>query len=579
LATIRQNCTDLWTAVFPAAVLAGRPWGARPQVRAVLTNRRRRWAGNRFARRELADKTAGVSYPADVPVLSDDVVTLRALRPADIPGVVEQCNDPDSIRWTSVPVPYGEQQAAEWISSLVPAGWNDDRDLCFAVEHAGRFGGSVSLRPDSDGNAELAFGLTATARGKGVATRAVRLLLEWGFGQRGFPVVHWRANVGNWGSRRVAWAVGFHFGATIPKLLSQRGDRVDAWTGWLGADDRRRPRAPWFENPVLETPRLRLRSWRDDEIDRISSARTTEATAHFLPYIPQPFHADRARGLLARVREQASTGTRFNWCVADAETDLGLANITLFDLIDDPQDRRGELGYWTHPDAQGRGVTSEAVRRVAEWYFTPATAGGFGGLRLAIRTAGTNEAARRVAESAGFRWAGTERAAFALGDGTLDDQVLYDRLASDPVSPGSGPRTAGQVASGVVGGALTGGQPGPVVQVQGVGHRLVHRVGVVVVHPVEQMLADEAARVQVGDVEVGELRSEFLAQVVLRVGDHLPCLAHQPARRPGELGQPVGAEHQHGDDRDHDQFQCPDAEHAPPLSTVPRTVLEEPRTA
>lgn len=364
-------------------------------------------------------------------MLTDEVVTLRALRPADIPGVVEQCNDPESVRWTTVPVPYGEEQAAEWISTRVPAGWNDDRDLCFAVEYENRFAGSVSLRPDADGNAELAYGLTPAARGRGVAARAVRLLLDWGFGQRGFPVVHWRANVGNWGSRRVAWAVGFHFGPTIPKLLSQRGERVDAWTGWTGAQDVREPRTPWLENPVLETPRIRLRSWRDDEVDRISAARTTVATAHFLPFIQQPFDEDRARWLLAHVRLQAAEGTRFNWCVADAVTDLGLGNVTLFDLLDHPRARSGELGYWGHPDAQGRGYMAEAVRRIAQWYFTPADEGGYGGLRLLIGTASTNKAARRVAEASGFRLVGTERAAFPLGDGSLDDRVIYDRLATD----------------------------------------------------------------------------------------------------------------------------------------------------
>lgn len=370
-------------------------------------------------------------FPGDVPVLTDDVVTLRALRLADGQAVIEQCNDPDSIRWTTVPVPYGEQEATDWISRIVPAGWDEGTDLCFAIEYDGRFAGSMSLRPDSDGNAEIAYGLTPWARGHGIARRAARLLLDWGFRDRGFAVVHWRAYVGNWASRRVAWSVGFQFGPMIPGLLRQRGDRVDAWTGWIGANDERAPRTPWFENPVLETPRLRLRSWRDDEVERIAGARTNDATAHFLPFIQQPFDEDRARWLLGHVREQAANGMRFNWCVADRETDLALANVTVFDL-DDQRIREAEVGYWAHPDAQGRGVVSEAVRRIAEWYFTPVDVGGFGGLRLMICTAATNKAARRVAESSGFRQAGTDRAAFPLGDGTLDDKIVYDRLASDP---------------------------------------------------------------------------------------------------------------------------------------------------
>ncbi|MDX6295430.1 MAG: hypothetical protein QOH50_4505 [Kribbellaceae bacterium] len=104
--------------------------------------------------------------------------------------------------------------------------------------------------------------------------------------------------------------------------------------------------------------------------------------------------------------------------------------MTLFN-VGDERVRDGELGYWGHPDAQGRGVISEAIRRIADWYFAPASQNGFGGLKLVIRTAATNKASRRVAESAGFRHVGTERAAFPLGDNTLDDRVTYDRLSTD----------------------------------------------------------------------------------------------------------------------------------------------------
>jgi RimJ/RimL family protein N-acetyltransferase len=126
-------------------------------------------------------------------------------------------------------------------------------------------------------------------------------------------------------------------------------------------------------NPVLETSRLRLRTWRDDEVDRITTARTNQATAHFLPFIPQPFTAEDARFWLKDMAEQAAAGLRFNWCVADRSTDVALGNVTLYNLatrID------GELGYWAHPDAQGRGLMAEALRRVADWYFSPS---GFGG--------------------------------------------------------------------------------------------------------------------------------------------------------------------------------------------------------
>lgn len=375
-----------------------------------------------------------MEFSADVPVLSDGVVTLRAPRPSDAAEVVAQCNDPVSIQWTSVPQPYGEEHAHGWLTDVIPAAWIAGTGFVFAIEYDGRWAGSVELRPEGGGNAEIAFGLSGWSRGSGVAKRAVRLLLDWGFTSQGYSVVHWRAYVGNWGSRRVAWATGFQFGATIPGMLEQRGVRHDAWTGWLGRDDAREPQTPWFDVPVLETSKVRLREWREDELTRISEARTNDATRHFLPFIRQPFDADAARWLLDHVRLQAAQGLRFNWCVADPATDVALGNVTLFRLSEAAPPAEGtfvgegELGYWGHPEGAGRGLMSAAVRRIAEWYFTPADAGGFGGRRLAIATAASNKAARRVAESAGFEHVGTERAAFPLGDGTINDKVVYDRL-------------------------------------------------------------------------------------------------------------------------------------------------------
>jgi RimJ/RimL family protein N-acetyltransferase len=172
---------------------------------------------------------------------------------------------------------------------------------------------------------------------------------------------------------------------------------------------------------LLTSDRLRLRPWREDEAERISTARTNQATAHFLPFIPQPFTVADVRFWLGDLAEQAAAGTRFNWCVAEAETDLGLGNLTLFRM----EQGGGELGYWLHPDAQGRGVIVEALELVTHWFFAP---DGRGGQRLAIKTASTNRAARRTAELAGFRLLRTEPDMYALANGR-DALVVYERTA------------------------------------------------------------------------------------------------------------------------------------------------------
>jgi RimJ/RimL family protein N-acetyltransferase len=363
--------------------------------------------------------TWAVPIPAEHPVLTDGVVTLRAPRPDDLAGAIE--------RNLEEPGSFDAGDARRWMTYGITEVWAAGTQLVFVIEYQGRYAGTVGLRPDAMGNASVHYGLARWARGAGVAARAVRLALEFGFGDCGFHVIHWWAAVGNWASRRVAWATGFRLGPMIPGLAEVAGRRTDAWTGWILPGDRREARQRWLEVPVLETERVRLRSWRDDEVDRITTGRTNQATAHFLPFVPQPFTAEDARWWLKDLDEQAAAGRRLNWCIADASTDVALGNITLFNL---DGSRHHEIGYWMHPDAQGRGVMAETLRCLTSWYFGPSSDGGFGGTSLVIRTAATNKAARKVAESAGFRHAGTEREAFRLSTHT-DDRVTYDLLASD----------------------------------------------------------------------------------------------------------------------------------------------------
>ncbi|MBV9831595.1 MAG: GNAT family N-acetyltransferase, partial [Marmoricola sp.] len=138
-----------------------------------------------------------------VPELSDGVVTLRAHDEDDVERIVEQCTDPLSIAWTIVPQPYTRDDAKRFVRHAMPGGWESEQEWGFAVEHAGRFAGTVSLRNRGDGRAEIAYGAHPDARGQGVMSRALRLLLAWGCspaaeGGRDVETVLWLANRGNW---------------------------------------------------------------------------------------------------------------------------------------------------------------------------------------------------------------------------------------------------------------------------------------------------------------------------------------------------------------------------------------------
>lgn len=176
-----------------------------------------------------------VQLPPGPELTDGSNLVLRLPIPADVDDIVAQCRDPDFQRWTRVPVPYHESDAQQFLKR-VAEGWQANV-AGFAIVYEGRFAGSVDLRFDGLGGAEVGFGLAPWARGKGVMTRALRLVLAWGFGLPGIEVVYWRAQVGNWPSRRVAGRCGFRMEGTVRGLLEQRGERRDGWIGSLRRGD------------------------------------------------------------------------------------------------------------------------------------------------------------------------------------------------------------------------------------------------------------------------------------------------------------------------------------------------------
>jgi RimJ/RimL family protein N-acetyltransferase len=375
---------------------------------------------------------APVTFPDDVPVLTDGVVTLRPHAVEDAEGVYEQCNDPLSRQWTTVPVPYGRDDALTFVTGVVPKGWAGGR-WAFAVEAEDddgtpRFCGTVELRDEGSGRAELAYGAHPWARGRGIIHRALELLLDWGFGARGLQTVIWWANVGNWASRRTAWRLGFTCDGTVRRWLVQRDELLDAWVGVLHAGDERSPRNEWLDVPRVAGDRVVLREFRDDDVPRIVEACSDERTSHWLWRMPRPYTEPDARAYLVTAVEKPATGTGVGWAVADPVSDELLGSITLFDL---KPGRDAEIGYWTHPAVRGRGVMTEACGLAVRHAFTPAEDGGLGLVRLGISAAEGNAASHRVITANSFRPMGRERRALRLGDGSLVDCLYYDLLREE----------------------------------------------------------------------------------------------------------------------------------------------------
>lgn len=375
-----------------------------------------------------------LSFPRDVPRLTDGVVTLRAHSADDVAALHEQATDAVMLRWTTVPDPSTLETARQFATEIIPDGWRSDREWAFAVEAPDedgtpRFVGTVSLRNEREGRAEVAYGAHPWARGRGYVVRALDLLLEWGFTEQGLRTVIWWANKGNWASRKVAWRLGFSFDGTVRQWLPQRGELHDAWVGVLTAGEARRPRTPWLDVPRIAGRAVVLREHRDTDAPRIVEACSDERTSYWLARMPSPYTHDDALAYVENRREQRASGAGVGWVVADPDSDELLGNIAVFDL--DPVQREAEIGYWAHPTARGRGLMTEACGLVVRHAFVPEEDGGLGLRRLTIVAADGNTASEQVIKANGFTLVGRMRQENRKRDGSFADAFLYDLLVSE----------------------------------------------------------------------------------------------------------------------------------------------------
>jgi RimJ/RimL family protein N-acetyltransferase len=147
----------------------------------------------------------------DLP-LTDGVVALRLWTLDDVPAIAAACTDPEIARWIhQLPSPYRESDAHDYVLST-EAAWHQAIGAFFAIVDPDDDSviGSIAvhvLDPEL-ANVEVGYWTAAPARGRGLTTRALRLLSRWAL-EAGAERVQLRADVLNTASLRVAEKAGF----------------------------------------------------------------------------------------------------------------------------------------------------------------------------------------------------------------------------------------------------------------------------------------------------------------------------------------------------------------------------------
>jgi RimJ/RimL family protein N-acetyltransferase len=176
----------------------------------------------------------GMSLATPEPPLSDEVVALRLWRVDDAPAVAAAIDgDPEIASWLDqVPQPYGLDDAYQYIAAC-RRGWDEGTLANFAVVDAaaGRLLGSLGIRLADlpPGVAEAGYWVAREARGRGVATRALRLAARWILEQGEVERLQLRADALNVPSQRVAEKAGFRREGVLRSLHynPRLGRRVD----------------------------------------------------------------------------------------------------------------------------------------------------------------------------------------------------------------------------------------------------------------------------------------------------------------------------------------------------------------
>lgn len=177
-----------------------------------------------------------------IPRLTGDRITLRPHTAGDLDAVYERCLDPDTHRFTTIPLEYTREMAAEYLTTISSP---QTSAISWAIEEDGAYAGTIDLRRLATRAGDLGFVTHPRFRGRGLMTDAVGRAVSYAFEELGWELVQWKAHAGNWASAKAVWRNGFPLPTFVPSLLVERDNVVDGWISTLHRRAPRVPATPW----------------------------------------------------------------------------------------------------------------------------------------------------------------------------------------------------------------------------------------------------------------------------------------------------------------------------------------------
>jgi len=174
-------------------------------------------------------------WPTEVPTLTRGLINLRKPELKDTQAVFDGCQDSLIPRFTAISANYSMAHALDYVQR-VDASLRTQRELPFVIEYGNgddrTFAGTISFHSLSVKNSvgELGYWMSASMRGKGIATTAARLLTDYGFASIGFKRIEALVDIENVASAKLLESAGYdREGLLKNKVTRDDGRQVDMY--------------------------------------------------------------------------------------------------------------------------------------------------------------------------------------------------------------------------------------------------------------------------------------------------------------------------------------------------------------
>ena len=163
--------------------------------------------------------------------LTDGVVTLRlpSVAAGDVGAVLSYIEQEqlDGGWLPEIPLVSAEQAIGGWLDAWAARPSRNGATFVVTVSSEPRFIGIVGLVDRGEGIVEMIYGIAPRWRGRGLASRAVRLASHWAASQPGVRTVELRIDQDLIDSQHVAANAGFVVAGTVTQFVPCTGETFE----------------------------------------------------------------------------------------------------------------------------------------------------------------------------------------------------------------------------------------------------------------------------------------------------------------------------------------------------------------